>query len=62
MNTHATIISTNPLHLINDGGAFDTERHPNLMQPTREFNCILHHILSVSDVPTWEFNKRRNPS
>ena len=45
-----------------DGGAFDPGRHPNLMLPERQFNCILHHILSVSDVPTWEYNKRRNPS
>ena len=54
------IISTKPLHLINDGGAFDPERHPNLMQPEREFNCIAHHVMSVSDVATWDYQRRMN--
>ena len=58
--TRNLIVSTKPLHLINDGGAFDPERHPNLMERTREFNCIVHHILSVSDVPTWDYQRRLN--
>ena len=59
--TQEPIVSTQPLHLINDGGAFDPGRHPSLPRSglyAPQYNCVVHHVLSVSDVPDWEYQQR----
>jgi hypothetical protein len=42
----------------NDFRSAALARRPCLLPVTRQFNCIVHHVLSVSDVPAWEYEQR----